>query len=144
MERRDNSFETCDPYAFFRFGWDEIERLSILLGFSEGFEVNQCVASGVRGLCIVMHPLSFPIRLLEMPLLFDRCEGYLSAMFNHVLMEIHSNWKHLLLYEHIRVTPEFFDTCVSVVYSTGGQVDNCLAFLDGTYMPVCRPGVDQE
>jgi len=132
--------------SHFRFTLEEIAWMAEHLGLPEviiSLSGKERV-SRFEGLCIVLHRLAWPNRLKESNILFDMPLSSLSTLFNHIAVDIHRRWKHLLLWDHVRLTPEFLVGCMDNVLLKGGLLQETFAFIDGTCMRICRPGVNQQ
>lgn len=141
----DNGFPKRDPKDYFRFTWEELFIIIELLELPPVIRTdNGTTMTALQALCLLLYRLSSPTRLLECQALFKKTKGVVSAIFNVMLYKIHDDWKHLLLFDHVRITPEFTATCSRVITEKGGRINNCFGFLDGTHMAVCRPEEDQE
>ena len=138
----DDQFDFIDN---FRFDREEIQRLGALLDLPDvirtpsGDKVTRFI-----GLCILLHRLAWPNRLTESKHLFPLSDGALSTLFNQIAEDIHHRWKHLLLWDHVRLTPQFLNRCRVFVQRKGGLLHETFAFVDGTGMRICRPLVDQQ
>jgi hypothetical protein len=139
------AWERADPMDQYRFDWDEINEIADSLRLPEVFVLdNGSVASKIQGLCVVLHRLSFPRRFTDAAALFGRSKSVMSRIFNQVADTIYQDWKHLLLFDHVRLTPEYLEQLAAAVREQGGALDNCWGFLDGTHIKICRPGDNQD
>lgn len=138
-------WERADPMDQYRFDWDEINVMADALELPEVFVLdNGSVASKIQGLCVVLHRLSFPRRFTDAAAFFGRSKSVMSRIFNQVADTIYQDWKHLLLFDHVRLTPEYLERLATTVREQGGALDNCWGFLDGTHVKICRPGDNQD
>ncbi|KAH7054847.1 hypothetical protein BKA57DRAFT_532606 [Linnemannia elongata] len=138
-----------DDFSFvshFRFTLEEIAWMAEHLGLPEVIisPSGRERVSRFEGHCIVLHRLAWPNRLKESKILFDMPLSSLSTLFNHILVDIHRRWKHLLLWDHVRLTPEFLVGCMDNVLLKGGLLQETFALIDGTCMEICRPGEYQQ
>lgn len=138
-----------DAFIEFRFSMPEIQHMVRALDMQQIYRTeNGCVISGLEGLCLVLYRLAHPGRLTEAKKIFGRNESTLSNLFNVVLKDIYFSWKHLLLFDHVRLTPAFLEQMAAAVYRKTARGANSRrdiwAFMDGTHLRVCRPGEDQE
>jgi len=118
-----------------------------LLDLPEKFvTTNRTTMPKLEGLCLLIYCLSHPCRFKDLKLLFPRSEGALSELFNCILEYVYESWKHLLLFDHVRLSPQVLEEFAEAIHLKGGEnsLDNCWAFLDGTHVRVCHPEVDQE
>lgn len=86
----------------------------------------------------------WPNRFTEAMPLFRSPASTLSTFFNLVIVMIHRRWKHLLLWDHVRLTPELLTRCTEAVQEKGCLLRETFGFIDGTAMRICRPMRDQE
>ena len=131
--------------ANFRFSRDEIHWLGPHLHLPEVI-VHQHAGrvSRFKGLCLVLYRLAWPNRFTEAVPLFNMKASALSTFFNFIIAMIYRRWKHLLLWDHVRLSSEFLTRCSQVVQDKGALLQETFGFLDGTAVRICRPMVDQE
>jgi hypothetical protein len=60
-------------------------------------------------------------------------ESTLFIMFNAAI-KIYTDWKHLLIFDHVRLNPQYLIMLVDAVAAKGTSLYNCWGFLDGTYL----------
>lgn len=138
-------FYNTDARKQFRFTFQEIHVLADRLDLPEYFETeNRSKISKVGGLCLVLHRLSFPRRFADAVPLFRKSEGTLSALFRVVVDTIYEDWKHILLFDHVRLTSEYLMRLAEAVRNRGGMLERCWGFVDGTHIEICRPQQNQE
>lgn len=105
--------------AYFRFEWDQLVELCNLLDLPEKFvTVNRTTMPCLEGLCLLIYHLSHPCRFKDLKLLFPRSEGALSELFNCILEYVYESWKHLLLFDHIRLTPQVLENFATATVCT--------------------------
>jgi hypothetical protein len=139
------NFLGVDSVQHFRFTMHEVHQIVAHLDLEERIETpNRYVIEREEALCLVLYRLSWPLRYLEVEKIFHRSFAALSTIFLHMVALIHENWKHILLFDHVRLTPEFLERCVAAVNAKGGHQRNCWSFIDGTHMKICRPGQEQQ
>ncbi|OAQ24618.1 hypothetical protein K457DRAFT_81843 [Linnemannia elongata AG-77] len=68
----------------------------VIINSSGKERVSRFVSLGV-----VLYLLDWPNRLKESNILFDIPLSSPSTLFNHILVDIHRRWKHLLLWDHV-------------------------------------------
>jgi hypothetical protein len=139
-------FLGVDARQHYRFTMDEIHIMAEHLQLPEFIVTeNRYKVDRIEALCITLYRLSWPVRSCELEKLFpDRSSSALSAIFLHMVQWIHDNWKHLLLFDHVRLTPEFMERCVQAVDAKGTHQRNCWSFIDRTHYRICRPENDQR
>lgn len=129
----------------FRFSHQEIDEMSRLLHLPRVI----IAPSGIKihhfyGLCLVLHHLSWPHRLHDAETIFPMSVSAMSELFNHILKLLYSQWKHVLHWDHVHLTPEFLNRCAQVVLAKGALLEDTFAFIDGTHMRICQPEQNQE
>jgi hypothetical protein len=129
----------------FRFTVAEIEDIAARLGLP--LIVGDRARASMRrkdALALAMHRLAKP-RTPDDPCdVFGLDEGTLSTVFNLTVKQIYSDWKHLLLFDPVRLTPQYLMTLAQAVTNKGAPLQNCWGFLDGTHMEIARPSLHQE
>jgi hypothetical protein len=137
-------FHHINPKTQFRFTLKEIQRL-IALRMPEWFVTDNRVKIGkVEGLCLVLHRLSYPRRFSDTSFIFCRSLGVLFQLFQEVANSIYQDWKHLLLFDHVRLIPAYLRTLADTVAAKGAPLPNCFGFIDGTSIQICRPIRNQD
>lgn len=139
------AWERADPMDQYRFDWDEINEIADALWLLEVFVLdNGSVASKIQGLCVMLHCLSFPHCFTDAAALFGCSKPVMSHIFSQVADTIYQVWKHLLLFDHVWLTPEYLEQLAAAVQEQGGALDNCWGFLDGTHIKICQSGDNQD
>ena len=59
---------------------------------------------GIEGLCIVLRRLVFPVRYMDMVVLFGRQTSPLSRIFRHTMAWLYAKWSHLANFDVARVS----------------------------------------
>ncbi|KFH63501.1 hypothetical protein MVEG_10910 [Podila verticillata NRRL 6337] len=100
----------------YQFDWDEISMIADALQLPDVFVLdNGSVASKIQGLCVVLHCLSFPRHFTNAAALFGCSKSVMSHIFNHVADTIYQDWKHLLLYDHVWLTPAYLEQLAAAI-----------------------------
>lgn len=103
------NYRTVDALRHYRFSIEEIERIAELLRLAPIIKSKHgYLMRRVKGLCLVLYRLSWPTRFLETVKIFHRSESALCSLFNTILELNHEEWKHLLLFDHVRLSPKNF------------------------------------
>jgi len=106
----------------------------VIINSSGKERVSRFVSLGV-----VLHLLDWPNRLKESNILFDIPLSFPSTLFNHILVDIHRRWKHLLLWDHVRLTLELLVGRMDNVLLKGGFLQATFAFIDRTCLRIFHP-----
>lgn len=138
-----------DAFVEFRFHMPEIIYMVRALRMQLTYHSDCGYAmSGLEGLCLVLNRLALGSRLVDNAKIFGSSKARLSTMFNVILKEIYLEWKHLLLWDHVQLTPAFMERMGMAVYAkTSQEFDSrrdVWAFLDGTNIQVCRPREEDQ
>lgn len=132
--------ERYDSLSHFRFtpeeiaGWLNIWVSQVIINSSDKERVSRFVSLGV-----VLHLLDWPNLLKESNILFDIPLSSPSTLFIHILVDIHRRWKHLLLWDHVRLTLELLVGRMDNVLLKGGFLQATFAFIDGTCLRIYHP-----
>lgn len=132
-------------YARFRFDINDLRRLSRRLGFGDTFKTKHRVsASGVEALAVVCSRLAYPNRWCDEAELFGRSESSLQAIFMDAITELDANWSDKLQFvDFDRVGPRFPEYAAGIA-DRGALLPRCVGFVDGTFIPICRPSEGQQ
>lgn len=83
-------------------------------------------------LCILLRRLSYPNRLLDLTLIFNRPLREISIIFNWILRDVLAKWEHLLSdLDQWWLSPEYLDTYCSAIEAKGAPLKKCWGFIDG-------------
>ncbi|KAH7984598.1 hypothetical protein HPB52_022872 [Rhipicephalus sanguineus] len=101
---------------------------------------------GNEALCMTLRRLSYPNRLCELELLFNRHSSVISSVVFTVLAHMEYHFNHLLadLTKHLWLNLIALENFSEAVHAKGAPLKNCWAFMDGTARQICRPSVDQK
>jgi hypothetical protein len=83
-------------------------------------------------------------QLKDLHLMFGWKPERVSRISLVMLKAIHTNFKHLLDWNHRLLTPERLDTYCKAVASRGSPLETCWGFIDGTLREISRPIYGQE
>jgi hypothetical protein len=140
-------WRNVDPIIYFRFSWDEIDYLIHLLRFPAIFRTETRLRmSAKEAFCLLTYRLSHTSRWIDIMLLFPRSISALSQLFREVVDFMYYTWRHLLLFDHVRLTPAYLRTLANTIKEKGGAdaIPNIWGFIDGTHVRVSRPDHDQD
>ena len=86
-----------DAQKWFRFDKNHLERLRRALRIPDLVKTEERDrASGVEALCIILRRMVYPNRLFETAKLLKRSESSLSRIFNHTVIFLYKEHRHLL------------------------------------------------
>ena len=126
--------------AYFRFGADEIHRLSEALRIPHVFVAHDRVkCSGKEALCIMLRRMTFPCRWVELSAMFGRSRAFMSVVVNSLLRFIHNEFSTILTLDSRRLSVTNLRAYSQAVRNQGGPDIPVFGFIDGTFNSVCRP-----
>ncbi|KDQ31559.1 hypothetical protein PLEOSDRAFT_166716 [Pleurotus ostreatus PC15] len=130
----------------FRFTRSEINQLVMHLDLPESV---RCPDSGaaedrVTALCMLLRRLAYPIRLVDVELIFGWERSRFSRITRIMALILWHRWKHLLRFDPVRLSPEKLETLAAFVALKGAPLDVVVAFLDGTLRKNARPVRNQR
>ncbi|KAI8350115.1 hypothetical protein B0O80DRAFT_459078 [Mortierella sp. GBAus27b] len=133
-----------DARTQFWFTYEEMDIIAVALQLPEVFVAdNRSTMGKIEGLCLVLHRLSCPRHFSDAVPIFGKHEATLTAQFRVITDTIHQDWKHLLLFDHVRLNPAYLQQLSQLVHAKG-SLQNCWGFVDGTHKRVCRPEDNQD
>ncbi|RPB12404.1 hypothetical protein P167DRAFT_588521 [Morchella conica CCBAS932] len=95
---------------------------------------NHIFEDGITALCMLLARLSWPNRLADLYLKFDWKPERVSRI----------RWKHLLVFDVERLTPERLVTFTIAIQNRGAPLETCFGFIDCTLREIARPIYGQE
>ena len=122
----------------------ELERVQAALHIPDQIRgKNRSVFSGMEGLCVLLHRLSFSCRLCDLEPIFGCGKAELSIIVNTMLPLLYNEWNHLFTnIAHHRqhwLTQERMEEACAAVQGKGSPLPNVWGFVDGTIRRICRP-----
>ena len=136
------SFDEAQCRTEFRFIQSHINELAVVLNMPDKIVTQErLTCTGLEGLCILLKRLAFPCRYTDMVPLFGRNQTELCLIFNHVLNFVYDNHQHRLSsWNQWFLLPHTLQTFCESIHNKGAPLQNCFGFIDGTVIPICRPG----
>ena len=84
----------------FRFSEDQLCALVVALELPNVMHTAERDRfRAIEGLCLVLRRLTFPVRCLDLVVLFGRQTGPLSRIFRYTLTWLHAKWHHLAAFD---------------------------------------------
>ena len=128
----------------FRFKKQDIDRLFIALDFPIELRVNERLfIDGKIALLMLLMRLSYPNRLVFVSQSFGYSISACSQFINASISRIMSKWGRLLQWHDTRLTANRLTLFASRIAAKTQARPCCVAFIDGTLRPICRPTEDQ-
>jgi len=138
--------DEAECVAEFRFRKRDIPLLAEMLQIPPNFICKQrCICDGVTGLCMLLRRLSYPCRYGDIIQRFARPVPVLSMITNDVLDYIYDLHGHRITrWNNTVMDPPQLQRYADAIVAKGSPLDNCFGFVDGTVIPICRPGQNQR
>ena len=132
--------------AEFRFYKNDVYNLMEVLQLPDQFTCyNGLKIDGLEGFCMLLKRFAYPCRYLDMIARFARPVPQLCMASNLVMNYIYTAWGRLLTnLNQPWLSPVNLERFANAVFEKGAPLSNCIAFVDGTVRPVCRPGTNQR
>lgn len=131
--------------TYFRFSKDEVYRLATCLKIPDKVQSdNRIFEDKITALCMLLARLAWPNRLSDLNLKFGWKPERVSRTVNTLLRFIYDTWKHLLVFDFQRLTPQKLCSFTRVIQATGAPLETCFGFVDGTLRAIARPIYGQE
>ncbi len=70
----------------------------------------------------------------ELSLITAEVTDHIFNTHGYLLADLNQPWLH----------PDHLQEYVNTVHNTGGALENCCGFVDGTVQPICHPGENQR
>ncbi|ETL35734.1 hypothetical protein L916_12166 [Phytophthora nicotianae] len=123
--------DTC--LTFYRLTHAQLHRLQDCFGLPDvirtGSHSRTC-CSGLEGLCITLHRLSYPNRWLELSRIYGRWPSALRSI---------SERCNALLEGNLDLASSRLHEFAQAIYDQGGELDRVWGFVDGIVRGICRP-----
>ena len=102
---------------------------------------NRITEDALSAMCMLLTRLHYPTRLSNIHNHWGWSPERAPYISSAVLSYIHDRWKHLLVWDHARLTPTKREEYAA---ATNQQPElpplpNCLGFIDGPKNPIARP-----
>lgn len=107
-------------------------------------EENKIVEDNVTALCMLLRRLAYPSRLKDMQLQFGWEGSRVSRITRSLMSYILDRWRHLLLFDSARLSPETLQRFADAISARGSPVKTIWGFIDGTLRKIARPVRNQR
>lgn len=105
---------------------------------------NGITEDRITALCMLLARFSWPNRLADFHIKFGWKPERVSRIVNTLTESLYEQWKHLLVFDAERLTPERLVSYTQIIRGRGAPLHTCFGFIDGTIRPVARPTWGQE
>lgn len=141
-----NNFHPEECWQMLRFKKDDLVLLTELLNIPNEVRLpNRSVFAGLDALCITLYRLSYPCRLTDLRKVFGRSKSELSKIITWTVTHILHNFGHLL--DDLNkpwLVGDSLERMANRIQDKGCPLERCWGFIDGTVVPICRPGEYQR
>ncbi|KAH0606104.1 uncharacterized protein H6S33_003765 [Morchella sextelata] len=105
--------------TYFRFSKDEVYRLATCLKIPDKIQSDNFIFEDkITALCMLLAQLACPNHLSDLHLKFGRKPERVSRTVNTLLRFIYDTWKHLLVFDFQRLTPQKLYLFTRVIQAT--------------------------
>ena len=130
-------------YDHFRFERRHIQQLVVALRLPPYFHlVSGGVVEGDEALLIYLKRMAYPNRLADLEPMFGRSPTWLSRVVDAVRQHLDPIASAKLDQLDFLFLDRWMRTFTSAIHAKGAPFTNMFGFIDGTFRPCCRPGVD--
>lgn len=144
FRKRVENFTEIQFKQYFRFDKQHFWRLLELFDFPEKLRLeNRAYVSREEILMITLRRLAYPVRWVDLRMLFGVSNSTLSLTFKFAIEKLYSDYKHLLGFDSERIVPQL-SSFANAVARKGAPLLNCVGFIDGTARFICRPTSNQR
>lgn len=105
---------------------------------------NMIVEDKITALCMLLARLAWPNRLADLRLKFGWKPERISRIVKELLQFIHETWRHLLVFDAERLTPQRLSAFTIAIRERNAPLETCFGFVDGTLREIARPIYGQE
>eukprot|EP00171_Calliarthron_tuberculosum_P019568 IDg19568t1 len=135
-----NRFSEQQCLIDFRFKRSEIPRIAALCGWTGRTERNGYICDPVTATCVMLRRLAYPCRWRDLEKDFGMHSSKLSEVFWEVSESLHATRGHLVTSFRKDLFEGRAHLYAEAVRDNGGGLENCVGFIDGTKIQMCRPG----
>eukprot|EP00171_Calliarthron_tuberculosum_P001921 IDg1921t1 len=123
-----------------RFRRANVPQIAALINWEGPTLRNRYTCDSLTATCIFLRRLSFPCRWRDLERTFGMQQSKLSEVFWEVAGTLYKEKGHLLTSFRKDVLQERAALYAEAVADRGGGLSNCVGFIDGTKIDMCRPG----
>jgi len=127
--------------AYFRFDLAQVLQLIEVLQIPSRLVFNGYNTTALEAVCVSLHRLATHCRFIDLSLIYDCRPQFLSQVFAGTMVFIfRRHGDTVRTFEHSWTTDrERLDDYAQKVENKGCPLRNCVAFVDGSHVPVARP-----
>ena len=106
---------------------------------------NRTKASGIEALCLFLRRHSYPCRYFDLVPMFGRAIEEMSLISTTFTNFIYDRWRYLLqTMGQPWLAPDQLEIFAASIHERSAAISNCFGFVDGSLVPICRPGNNQR
>jgi len=127
--------------VYFRFELDQVIQLMEVLQMPSHLLFNGYRTTSIEAICVSLHRLSSQCRFVDLSMIYDRLPQFLSQIFSGTMIFIFRKFGDTVRsFEHDWTTDRArLDDYALRIQEKGCPLSNCVAFVDGSHVPVARP-----
>lgn len=129
----------------FRFHKSDLPVIAEVMGIPETLECYQkSLCSGLEALCTLLERHSYPCRYY-MVARFVKPVPVLCMINNYMINYIYQSRSHRVLeWNDTILDPYLLEGYSNAITAKGSPLENCFGFIDGTVIPISKPGENQR
>ena len=136
-----NAYSDLQCLQNFRFRLQEIPQISRAIDWNAGKTSRSgYLCDSVTATCIVLRRLAYPCRWVDLELTFGMHSSALSESFWEAIECLYEKRSHLLTIFRSDLLQHRAAAYSEVIEARGAGLNNCVGFIDGTKVQMCRQG----
>eukprot|EP00171_Calliarthron_tuberculosum_P001560 IDg1560t1 len=125
----------------FRFRKQEVPIINNIVNWTTGVtKRNRYVCEQVTATCILLRRLAYPSRWTDLEPMFGMHSSALSEVFYECAWSMHDGYASAVTTFQTDLMKERAHLYAQSITASGGLLDNCVGFIDGTNIKMSRPG----
>lgn len=123
-----------------RFRRADVPKISSIINWEGPTSRNRYKCDALTATCVFLRRLSYPCRWRDLETTFGMRQPVLTEVFWEVVGALYKNKRCLLTSFRHDLLQDRAELYAEAVADRGGALDNCVGFIDGTKIDMCRPG----
>lgn len=124
----------------FRFLPHELPKISELVDFGGRTSRNRYICAPMTATCILLRRLAYPTRWADLEHMFGMHKSRPSEVFHEAVNSLYANHAELVTTFRTDLLRERASLYSKAVEESGGPLDCCVGFIDGTKLKIAKPG----
>jgi len=135
-----NGYSTEQCLRDFRFRPQELPKITDIINWSGTTTRNRYVVSPMTATCILLRRLAYPTRWQDLEPVFGLYASQLSEVFYECAEKLYKGHGELVTKFRGSLLRQRASLYAAAIHNSGGPLDNCVGFIDGTKLRISRPG----